>query len=152
MLKRREAFALVLAWSSLFHVLPSRAQTPAERQVTLFGIIAVPGSNAIDPKLETIAPQLRKLLPGYGFKLLETRSERLATGGTIKCDMKNGFVAQSQLTQWVDPNGKVQLRFTLNYMGIPHLTTVVISPPNQLSFCEKRLPDGSRLLVGIGAR
>ena len=50
------------------------------RQVTLFAVIAVPGSNAIDPKLAGIELQLRKLLPGHGFKLLDVRSKRLHAG------------------------------------------------------------------------
>ena len=148
MFVRRVALGL---WLTLL-TLPARAQGPDERQVTVFGVIAVPGSTIIDPKLETIAPQLRRLLPGHGFTLLESRSHRLAMGQTITCDMKNGFVAESRMTQWIDPNGKVQLRFTLSYMGIPQLSTVVVTPPNQLSFCDKALPDGSRLLIGIGAR
>ena len=30
--------------------------------------------------------------------------------------------------------------------------TFVRTPPNQLFFCDKMLPDGSRLLIGLGGR
>src|SRR5258707_1034404 len=38
------------------------AQDLPSRQGTLFGVLATPGSNTIDPQLKSIAPQLRKRL------------------------------------------------------------------------------------------
>ncbi len=153
MITNRRRFGLiVLVTFSFCFSFAAQSQGPEEREVTLTGIVAVPGSKAIDAQLMPIAAQLRKLLPGHGFMLLESRSARLATGNSFKCDFKNGYLAESELVDWGDPNGKVQIRFTLSFKGTAQLTTVVVTPPNQLSFCDKKLADGSRLLVAIGAR
>lgn len=150
----RVAFTLIfpaIVATCVFNTAAS-AQGMGERQVTMFGIIATPGGNQLDPRLATIAPQLQKLLPNHGFMLLESGSQSLALNQKLVVDMKNGFAAESQLSQVVDVNGKIQLRFTLYHRGIPQLSTVVVTPPNQLSLCYQELPDGSRLLIGIGAR
>ena len=36
--------------------------------------------------------------------------------------------------------------------GQTEFGTLVKTPPNQLFFLDKTMPDGSRLLVGVGAR
>jgi hypothetical protein len=40
----------------------------------------------------------------------------------------------------------------LDHAGAAQLSTDVLTPPNQLFFCDKSFPDNSRLLIGIGAR
>ncbi len=122
------------------------------RQVTLFGVIASPYDTAVDPKLEKILPQLRKLLPNHGFKLLDVQSKRLTAGQTVTCDLEQGFTTTATLIQPVDDNGKVQLRCAVLQNQTVVLESLVTTPPNQLFFCEKSLPNGTRLLVGIGAR
>jgi hypothetical protein len=131
-----------------------RASAAADdaRQVTLFGIVAMPNSTAIDPKLVQIADQLRKVKPNHGFKLLEVRSKRLAATESVACDLGNGYVAATELVKPLDLNGKVQLRCTLSRFGDVLFNTLVTTPPNQLFFCDKPLDDGTRLLIGIGAR
>jgi hypothetical protein len=99
-----------------------------------------------------VVPQLRKLLPNHGFKLLGVASKRLTAGETVVCDLGNGFTAGATLNQPTDPNGKVQLRCAVMRNQLIQLESLVATPPNQLFFCEKGLPDGTRLLVGIGAR
>ncbi len=54
--------------------------------------------------------------------------------------------------QGIDANGKVRIKFTLRRGGQVEFTTEVITPTTQLFFCERPLPDGTRLLIGIGAR
>jgi hypothetical protein len=122
------------------------------RQVTLFGIVATPHSRTMDRRLKAIEPQLRKLLPGYGFKLLDVQSKRLAPGESVVSDFKNGFVVETELTGVLDANGKVQLSTGLWFQGELQNMTMVATPPNQLFFLDKGLDNGSRLLIGIGAR
>lgn len=122
------------------------------RQVTLFGVIASPYDPAVDPKLARIAPQLHKLLPHHGFKLLGVQSKRLVAGQTLTCDLGHGFTAGATLNLPADENGKVQLRCAVLQNQLTQLESLVATPPNQLFFCEKGLPNGTRLLVGIGAR
>jgi hypothetical protein len=133
---------------------PAHAQVPDEaaRQVTLFGVIASPFDMALDPKLARIEPQLRKLLPNHGFKLLGVQSRRLTAGQTVSCDLGNGFAASAVLNEPLDRNGKVVLRCAVVQNQAVQLESLVATPPNQLFFCEKSLPNGTRLLIGIGAR
>src|SRR5438874_13421875 len=92
---------------------PLAAQADSASQVTLFAIIAAPGSNAIDPKLAGIQTQLRKLLPGHGFKLIDVRSKRLSAGESIRCDLGHGLAASTLLVRPLDENGKIELRCAL---------------------------------------
>jgi hypothetical protein len=129
------------------------AQDLSSRQVTLFGVLATPGGDAVDARLKTMAAQLRKLMPGYSFELLEVpRSKRLATGESLVCENLKNFSAEITLLDPLDVNGKVQLRFSLGCNGELQMATVVSTPPNQLFFFDKPLENGSHLLVGIGAR
>src|SRR5262249_22813865 len=89
----------------------ARAQVPAAGadnalQVTLFAIVATPGTETLDPKLAWIEPQLRKLLPGHGFKLIDVNSKRLHQGESVRCDLGNGRMASTSLVRMVDDNGK----------------------------------------------
>jgi len=122
------------------------------RQVTVFGIVAIPNSSVLDPKLEAIAPQLRRLLPGHGFKLLDVRSKRLATGQAVFCDLGGGASVGTTLLVPEDQNGKVQLRCEILQDGLPQYATIVSTPANQLFFCDKTRADHTRILIGIGAR
>jgi hypothetical protein len=122
------------------------------RQVTVFGIVAVPNHTMMDPKLKAIAPQLRRLLPNHGFKLLDVQSKRLAAGQTVTCDLGGGSAAGITLIRPIDDNGKVQLRCEILQNEASQLATMVSTPANQLFFCDKTRPDGSRILIGIGAR
>jgi hypothetical protein len=148
----------LLAWGAAALALAgpvrpeARAQDKPARQITLFGVVAVPGTAAIDPKLAAIAPHLRRLLPDHGFRLLNVASQRLEPGHSLSCDLSDGWIAHTQLIDPLDPNGKIQLRFALDRDGRHQFITGITTPPNQLAFCEKTLPDRSRLLIGIGAR
>lgn len=122
------------------------------RQVTVFGIVAVPNQAMMDPKLKAIAPQLRRLLPNHGFKLLDVQSKRLTAGQTVSCKLGGGAAAATTLMMPLDDNGKVQLRCELLQNEVSQVATMVATPPNQLFFCDKARPDGSRILIGIGAR
>lgn len=133
----------------------AQAQFPVAeptRQVTLFAVIAVPGQSAIDPKLAGIEPQLRKLLPGHGFKLLDVRSKRLRAGESVECDLGSGWTASTHLLLPLDQNGKVELRCRLLLEGAVEFDTRVATPPNQLFFCDRLIDNGQRLLIGVGAR
>jgi hypothetical protein len=136
--------------------LPPTAQAPAVlpagRQVTVFGIIASTSRTTIDPKLDPIASQLRKLEPGHGFRLRAVTSERLAAGGHLKTALGDGLEARVSLVELDAPGGKLRLGFDLVRQGQVEYRTTVVTPPNQLFFCEKPLPGGDRLLIGVGAR
>jgi hypothetical protein len=131
---------------------PASAQELPSRQVTLFGIMATPGSNVIDPQLKTIAPELRKYWPNHGFKLLEVQSRRLTVGQSLTCSKLAGFAAETSLLEPLDINGKVKLQFALGEGGRFQRATIVTTPPNQPFFFDKPLPNGARLLIGVGAR
>jgi hypothetical protein len=148
---RSLGLALVLALAGVAGPAPAR-QAAASRQVTLFGIHATPGGGAVDPNLKKIEPQLRKLFPGHGFTLLKSESKRLTPGQTVSCNLGNGFVAGSELASVLDGDGNVQFKFALELNGQTEFATFVRTPPNQLFFCDKMLPDGSRLLIGLGGR
>ena len=59
--------------------------------------------------------------------------------------------SQLSLVQTVDENGKVQLRCELFQGEDRQFSTLVKTPLNQLFFCQQALPDGSQLLIGVGA-
>ena len=56
--------------------MDTKAADDEARQVTVFGVIATPGSKTADSNLATIKTQLDKLLPKHGFKLLDAQSKR----------------------------------------------------------------------------
>lgn len=149
----RVAPVLLAALIGLALAIPAEArQVVASRQVTLFGLVATPNSNAMDPKLRPIAAQLRKLFPNHGFKLVGVANKRLAVGQGLTCNLGQGFLAGAELVDPLDLNGKVQLKFQLDYQNQAQIATLVTTPPNQLFFADKILPDGSRLVLGVGAR
>ncbi|AMV35965.1 hypothetical protein [Planctomyces sp. SH-PL62] len=122
----------------------------AARQVTVFAIKAEPGESAIDPRLTSVRVQLRKVLPDHGFELIVSRSERLSPGETLACDLGGGRVAETTLES--DDAGRVTLRCSFQEGDAPPFVTVVDAPENQLFFYERSLRDGSRVLIGVGAR
>ena len=130
------------------------AQTPPApaRQVTVFGVRATPGETPADKRLSAVLPQLRRLLPRHGFGLIRSESSRAVAGEAVTCDLSDRYVATSRLVEARDGNGKVRMRFTLSRADKPVFETVVSIPPDQVLFCEQPLPDGSKLLVGLGAR
>jgi len=146
---------LALGLGGLLRV--SRAEVKVEpaddMQVTVFAINATPGSNKqVDSKLSTIKTQLDKLMPQHGFKLLDVQSKRIVPGESVACDLRNGYTTQISLVGPVDENGKVPLRCELFLNQSREFSTLVKTPLNQLFFCERELQDGSRLLIGVGAR
>ena len=80
------------------------------------------------------------------------RSKALGAGQSLRCDLKNGLSASTVLVRPLDENGKIELRCALQLNGISQFDIPVATPPNQLFFCDHPLGDGSRLLVGVGAR
>jgi hypothetical protein len=147
------AMILVLPPVALTGIVPARGQDDAEsRQVTLFAVIASKENMSIDPKLSKISPQLRKLLPNHGFRLLSVKTKRLTAGQTLTVPLGEGLMAATTLTEAVDENGKVKLKCEVLRAPEVLLESLVTTPANQLFFCDKMLPDGTRLLVGIGAR
>jgi hypothetical protein len=120
--------------------------------VTLFGVLATPGDTTVDQELTTIAPQLKRLLPGHGFKLLGSQSRPLVPGQSLGCQFGDGWSASLEMIDPLDLEGKVMLKFTIHHEGEPSFQRVVRTPPNQLFFCDVSLPQARRLVMGIGAR
>jgi hypothetical protein len=118
----------------------------------VFAILATPASTLVDPRLEKILGQLRKVLPHHGFKLLDVQSKRIEAKQSVTCHLGNGYKAETLLVSALDENGKVQLRCTLESKGTPEFSTLVKTAVNQLFFYERSLKDGTRVLIGIGAR
>jgi hypothetical protein len=131
----------------------ARTDREAARQVTVFAVLAKPGAKGADAKLSAIKPQLERLLPDHSFKILDVQSKRLTAGDGLDCDLGNGgYIARTSLIEPDDGNGKVELRCELWLGKVRQFSTQVKTPTNQLFFCERALGDGSRLLIGIGAR
>ena len=122
------------------------------RQVTVFAILATADPAAIDPRLASVNSQLLKVLPGHGFKLLDVKSKRIEAAQSVVCDLGKGYKAETILVRPLDENGKVQLRCNLSQQGTKEFSTLVKTPINQLFFYERALKDGSRVLIGVGAR
>ncbi|HZW30981.1 MAG TPA: hypothetical protein VFF52_09760 [Isosphaeraceae bacterium] len=149
-------------------------------QVTVFAILAKPGSKVVDSRLTRIQSQLNRLLPHHGFKLLDAQSKRLRAGESVVCDLGHGYTAVTALVQpddqpagwphfedpdllgavvgplavhWEKPQGKVQFRCELFLNKALQFSAKVKVPLNQLFFCERPfLDDGTKLLIGVGAR
>jgi len=109
------------------------------RQVTVFAILATNDPAAIDPRLASVNSQLRKVLPGHGFKLLHVESKRVEATQSVTCDLGNGYEAETVLVRPLDENGKAQLRCNLSQQGIKEFSTLVKTPINQLFFTSDRL-------------
>jgi hypothetical protein len=122
------------------------------RQVTVFAILATADPAAIDPRLAGVETQLRKVMPDHGFKLLDVQSKRIEAKQAVSCDLGNGYKARTELVRPLDENGKVELRCSLALKSEPVFSALVRTPPNQLFFYERALKDGSRVLIGVGAR
>ena len=103
----------------LWGIRVSRAEGSAEpdreivRQVTVFAILATPGGKTVDSELARIQPQLSRLLPHHGFKLLDAQSPRIVAGESVDSDLGHGYTAETTLVRPIDENGKVQLRCEL---------------------------------------
>jgi hypothetical protein len=136
----------------------SRAQEEAApsldiaRQVTVVGISASPTSKTVDSKLVLIKSQLEKLLPQHGFRLLGAQSERIVAPESVTCKLNNGYTVSISLVEPLDENGKVELRCELFQGKAQQFSTLVKTPVNQLFFCQRSMPDGTQLLIGVGAR
>ena len=122
------------------------------RQLTVFAVIATPGVKTADSNLTRVYPQLAKLLPDHGFKLLDVESKSIMAGECVSCMLSNGYTLETTLAQSMDENGKVELRCTLLQNNAQQISTLVKTPPSQLFFCQHILKDGTRLLIGVGAR
>ena len=87
-----------------------------------------------------------------GFRLLGTETQRISSGESLSCALGPALAVQAQLVNPLDANGKVQFRVQLDRDQQIDFATVVTTPLNQLFFCDKVLPDGTRVILGIGAR
>lgn len=152
----RFVVALALAGAvGLARPAPASAfwQGPPARQVVVFGVVAKPGGAKMDPKIAPVVQaQLRRLLPDHSFEIIQIKGERVTAGKAVKCDLGGGSAATARLMNPSDGNGKVQMRFEMVIEGVSQFQTIVATPPDQFNFFDRKLPDGNRLLVGVGAR
>ncbi len=115
--------------------------------------LAIPESKASDSKLAPIQPQLNRLLPHHVFRLLDAQSAQIVAGEAVECKLGHGYTAETTLVRPIDENGKVELRCELSLDRELQFSATVRTPINQLFFCERPfLTDGSKLLIGVGAR
>ena len=146
-------FVALMPWFDLARPTSATWQGVPNRNVVTFGVLATPGSTAMDPKITApVAAQLRRTLPGHGFKLIEIKSARVMTGQSVNLTLGNGFTASTQLMNPLDPNGKVQMSFELAQQGTMQFKSIVVTPADQFNFFDKMLPNGNHLLIGVGAR
>ena len=146
------ALGLVIMLGSVSLAVAQFENPDSSRQVTLCGILATPQDNCLDPKLQPIGPQLQRLFPTHGFKLLGVNTQRVGMGQSLPVQLGSNYTAQAQLVNPLDINGKAQLRLQLDHDAVLEFATLVNTPLNQLFFVDKRFPDGSRLVLGIGVR
>jgi hypothetical protein len=123
-----------------------------QRQVTLWGIVASAQDPTVDPRLIAITPQLRRLMPDHGYWLRGVKSQRVAPGGTVTCEVGPDLIAEAKLAPGPEAGGKVRIQFTLRRKDRVEFATEVVTSANQPFFCDRPLPDGTRLLIGVGAR
>lgn len=132
---------------------PAAWQGPPARQVVVFGVMAKPGSTEMDPKIAPVVQaQLRRLLPNHGFEIIKIKGDRVTANRTVKCELGPSSAATAKLLKPVDGNGKVQMHLELTIDGMSQFQTIINTPPDQFNFFDKALPNGNRLLVGVGAR
>lgn len=164
-----------LLWRARFHVLAlvvasaaigstlladrslgqPRDEAQTARDVTVFGLLAEPGRDRIDPMLSPYSGPLRKLVPDHGLTLLDSASGRLGPNESVEADLGDGQTLRVTLDRPLGPDGKVHLRVQLLEVGRsrPVFVTEVRTPADQLVFLDKELPDSdARLLIGVGAR
>jgi hypothetical protein len=123
------------------------------RQVTVFGIVATPKGEAVDNSLARIQEPLSKLLPQHGFKLLDSQSARIVAGEAVACTLGHGYTAEITMVRPIDENGMVELRCELSLDDELQFSATVRAPLDQLFFCKRPfLTDGTKLLIGVGAR
>jgi hypothetical protein len=122
------------------------------RQVTVFGVSAAPGDRTTDSRLVRYSDELSELIPLHGFKLLDAQSSRIVDGESVTCALGNGYLVKASLVKAQNENGKVEIRCELFHDQTRQFSTLVKSPLHQLFFCQEALPDGTQLLIGIGAR
>jgi hypothetical protein len=124
------------------------------RQVTVFAIVATPKGQTDDRNLSSIQASLSKLLPQHGFKLLDSQSAKIVAGESVECTPGHGYTAAITMVRPLDEEeGKVELRVELSLDGELQFTATVRTPLDQLFLCERPfLTDGSKLLIGVGAR
>lgn len=147
------ALILLAACSSPFAPTSAIGQQSSGRQVVMFGVLATPGSTAMDPKISpVVAARLRRTLPNHGFKLIKVSSARVVAGGSLNLSLGGGFATRAQLITPLDANGKVQMRFDLSLDGFSQFQSIVTTPADQFNYFDKTLPDDSHLLIGVGAR
>jgi len=151
---------VVIGFGALATLLSSVHVTRAEvepdeiiaRQVTVFGVIATPGDRTTDARLVRYNDELSELIPFHGFKLLDAQSSRIIDGESVTCTLGNGYTVKASLVKSRNENGKVEIRCELFHDHASQFSTLVKSPLHQLFFCQDALPDGTQLLIGIGAR
>jgi hypothetical protein len=123
------------------------------RQVTIFAIVATPKGQAVDHNLLPIKASLSKLLPQHGFKVLDSQSAKIVAGESVECSPGHGYTATVTMVSPIDEEGKVDLRCELSLDDELQFSAMVRAPLDQLFFCERPfLTDGSKLLIGVGAR
>lgn len=129
-----------------------KADEEEARQVTVFGVMATPGSKSADSALTSVHSQLDKLLPSHGFKLLDAQSKSIVAGESVTSQLGNGYTVVTTLTKTMDDNGKVELRCELFQDERQQFSTLVKTPPSQLFFCQRAIKNGVKLLIGVGVR
>lgn len=129
--------------------------TPA-CQVTVIALLVSRDEmkDGLDPRLDKIKKQLRKLIPeNHGIKLLDVQqSDSLSVDQAVTCKLGDGRLARVTLIEPPNPEGKVKIRCELTKRKTRLSVSEVATPMNQLFFCEHTLEDGSKFLIGIGAR
>jgi hypothetical protein len=131
-----------------------REEARPDRDVTVFGLRAEPGSSKVDPMLSPYARPLRKLLPDHGLTLLGAQSGRLTSNESLSCELDGGRSLKVTLKAPLE-DGKVHLCVQLldDDRPRPVFITEVRTPAGQLVFLDKVQGDSdNRLLIGVGAR
>ena len=114
------------------------------RQVTMFAILATAGPPTVDSRLGSIRTQLRKALPGHGFRLIDVESKRIEAHQSVTCDLGHGYKAETILVLPFDEAGKVHLRCVLSKDGPRSFQPWSSRRSTSSSFTNARWPTGPR--------
>ena len=117
-------------------------------RVTVVGILATDKNDTINPKLEGIAKEVRKLDPKLtGFEIAKMTCKVLTVGGKDDFDLGNDQTLHIVVERKGDEEGRYQLKITPPRMGdITYATTCGKYFPVMTPF---RTKDGELLIVGV---
>lgn len=138
------------AFLSVFLCLPAAApdRDGGGVRVSVVAVLATDQNDKIDPKLECIAREVRKLDPKWtGFRIAKMTCKSLPLGGKDEFDLGGGQTLRVAVEQKSDEEGRFQMKITPPRMGdITYTTTCGKFFPVVTPFRDK---DNELLIIAV---